>query len=102
YGVYYSTVYEAVAFVQRVLDGAQISQVFVPITGLPQLGISATSADVWGLAKQVGAPGNRALAAADIARLGLRPGTTPPVLFAVAPGIVDPYSQQFSLGIDRE
>src|SRR5262249_29740378 len=32
YGLYYSQLYEAVAFVARVLDGSQISQVFVPLT----------------------------------------------------------------------
>src|SRR5262249_46651176 len=39
--------------------------------------------------------------AADIASLGLRPGTTPPLLLRTAPNLVNPYSQQFSLGIDR-
>jgi hypothetical protein len=61
YGVYYSPLYEAVAFVARVLDGTQISQVFVPLTGLPQLGIPATSAQVWGLGKQRNIFGNRSL-----------------------------------------
>jgi hypothetical protein len=102
YGVYYATLYEAIAFVQRALDGTQISQVFLPITGLPQLGINATSAQVWGLAKQLGAIGNRVLTTADIAQLGLRPGSTPPVLLSTDAGIVNPYSQQFSLGVDRE
>jgi hypothetical protein len=99
YGIYYSPLYEAVAFVARVLDGSQISQVFVPLTGLP--GITATSAQVWGLAKQRNILGNRTIAAADIALLGLRPGVTPPVILRTAPDLVNPYSQQFSFGIDR-
>lgn len=102
YGIYYAPVYEAAAFVARVLDGTQISQVFVPLTGLPQLGITATSAQVWGLAKQSGAIGTRTLTTADIARLGLRPGVTPPVILTTSPTLSNPYSQQFSLGVDRE
>src|SRR5262249_13151494 len=44
YGIYYSPVFEAIAFVGRVLDGTQISQLFVPLSGLSALGINATSA----------------------------------------------------------
>jgi Carboxypeptidase regulatory-like domain len=102
YGVYYSPIFEAVAFVARVLDGTQISQVFVPLTGLASLGINTTSADVWSLAKQKNVFGNRALTADDIAALGLRPGITPPVLLRTDPGLVNPYNQQFSFGVDRE
>src|SRR5262245_32652588 len=72
YGIYYAPVYEAAAFVARVLDGTQISQVFVPLTGLPALGITATSAQVWGLAQQRNILGKRTLTAADIAPLGLQ------------------------------
>jgi len=90
-----------VAFVARVLDGTQISQVFVPLTGLPQLGITATSAQVWGLGRQRNIFGNRTLTAADIAPLGIRPGVTPPVLLRTDPALTNPYNQQFSFGIDR-
>ena len=97
YGIYYSPLFEAVAFVARVLDGTQISQVFVPLTGLP--GLTANSAQVW--ARQVNILGTRTLTAADIAPLGLRPGITPPVLLRTDPNLVNPYNQQFSYGIDR-
>jgi hypothetical protein len=102
YGVFYSPIFEAVAFVGRVLNGKQISQVFTPLTGLPALGVTATSAQVWAVARLRNAIGNRTLTTAEIAPLGLVPGVTPPVLFRSHPGIVNPYSQQFSLGIDRE
>ena len=102
YGVYYAPIFEAVAFVARVLDGTQISQILVPLTGLPQLGISTTSAQIWGLLKQQGILGSRQIAASDIARLGLRPGTTPPVINTAHGNIVNPYSQQGSFGIERE
>jgi hypothetical protein len=102
YGVYYAQIFEAVAFVGRVLNGQQISQIFLPLTGLPQLGIPTTSANVWNYARQNGVLGTRTISAADLAALGVQPGTTPPVLFAADAGIVNPYSQQFSLGVDRE
>lgn len=101
YGIYYSPLFEALAFVARVLDGTQISQVFTPLTGLPSLGINATSAQVWGLAKQKKVFGNRTLTVDDIAPLGLRPGVTLPVLLRTDSNLVNPYSQQFSLGVDH-
>lgn len=102
YGIYYAPVYEAIAFVGRVLDGHNISQVYVPITGLAALGTPATSAQVWGTVKAKGILGARSITASDIAPLGIVPGMTPPVLLATEPGIVNPYSQQFSLGAERE
>src|SRR5262249_13743979 len=101
YGIYYSPLFEAVAFVARVLDGTQISQVFVPLTGLSAFGINTTSAKVWDLANQLNIFGNRTLTTTDIAPLGLRPGVTLPVLLRTDPDLVNPYSQQFSFGVDR-
>jgi len=96
YGVYYSPLFEGIAFLTRVLDGSQISQVLVPLTGLPDLGIHATSAQVWKLSK------HRALTIDDLAPLSLRPGLTPPVLLRTDANLLNPYNQQFSLGVDRE
>jgi hypothetical protein len=102
YGIYFAPLYEAVAFVARVLDGKQISQLLVPITGLAPLGINTTSAQVWALARQPSILGVRALTPADLLPLGVRPGITPPVLLKTDSNIVNPYSQQFSFGVDRE
>jgi hypothetical protein len=102
YGIYYATVYEALGFIGSVMNGQQISQIFVPLKGLPALGITATSAQVWGTVKANGILGKRTIAASDIAPLGLVPGTTPPVLFATADGLVNPYSQHLSFGVERE
>jgi hypothetical protein len=102
YGIYYSPLFEAAAFVARVLDGTQISQVLTTPRAFPDLGVTATSFQVWGLGRQLGVFGNRTLTTADIARVGLRPGVTPPVILDTHPEIVNPYSQQFSLGIERE
>jgi len=69
---------------------------------LPQLGITATSAQIWGSLKQQGIIGSRQITAADIAPLGLDPDTTPPVLLRSAPDLVNPYSQQVSFAVERE
>jgi len=102
YGIFYAPIIQAVPYVEQVLDGSQILQLAVPLTGLPQLGISTTSAQVWGFLNQQGIIGNRTITAADIAPLGLVPGTTPPVLLRSSPSLVNPYSQQASFGIERE
>jgi hypothetical protein len=102
YGVFYSPIFQAVAFIDKVLDGTQVSQLFVPLTGLPQLGISATSAQVWGLLKQQGVLGNRQITESDILPLGLSPGITPPILLRAASDVINPYSQQASFGVERE
>jgi hypothetical protein len=102
YGIYYAPLFEAIAFIGRVLDGTQISQIVVPLTGLPLPGggVSAKSSDVWNIAKNL--VGKRSLTQADILTLGLRPGVTPSVILRAEPNVVNPYSQQFSLGVDRE
>ena len=101
YGIYYAPLFEAVAFVARVLDGAKISQVFVPLNGLPAFGVPVTSAQVWSLAKEKNVFGKRSLSPSDIASLGFGPGATPPVLLKTDPALANPYSQQFSLGVER-
>lgn len=93
YGVFYQNFFQAVAFVSQVLSG-QISQVFLPITGLP--GLNVTSAHVWGLYRQTGSLGAETLAA-----LGLTPGTTPSVILPGSGNVVNPYSHHSSLGIER-
>jgi hypothetical protein len=104
YGIYYAPIFEAVGFIARVLDGTQISEVLVPLDLRilpPELGIAATSAQVWALAKSEGILGKRVIAASDIAKLGLRPGITPAVISTVDKNIVNPYSQQGSFGVER-
>ncbi len=102
YGVYYAPVYQAIVFIERVLDGTQISQVLVPLTDrFAAFGIRTTSAEVWALLNREGVIGQRQINEADIAPLGLQPGITPPVLLRSAPDLVNPYSQQASLGVER-
>jgi len=93
YGVFYQNFFQAVAFVSQVLSG-QISQVFLPLTGLP--GIPATSAHVYGAWKQTGR-----LDAGLLESLGVTPGTTPSVILPGANNTVNPYSQHASFGIER-
>jgi hypothetical protein len=72
------------------------------MSGLSSLGIPTTSAQVWTAVHANGVLGHRSIAASDIAPLGLVPGSTPPVLLSADSGIVNPYSQQFSLGVECE
>lgn len=94
YGLYYSNFFQAVAFVSQVLSG-QISQVFLPITGIP--GIQATSADVWERFLETGP-----ITTQDLAELGVNVGTTPSVILPAAGDVVNPYSHQASLGYERQ
>ncbi|MBI4455177.1 MAG: TonB-dependent receptor [Acidobacteria bacterium] len=94
YGIYYSSFYNAIAFVGQVLSG-QISQVFVPLTGLP--GTAATSATVFADFSR-----NGPLTADRLRVLGLPPGRTPSIILPQADNMKTPYSHQASLGIERE
>ncbi|HEY2932597.1 MAG TPA: TonB-dependent receptor [Acidobacteriota bacterium] len=94
YGLYYSSFYNAIAFVSQVLSG-QISQVFVPLTGLP--GTTTTSATVFANFRQLGP-----LTAQRLTALGLPPGRTPSIILPQAAKIDTPYSHQASLGIEHE
>lgn len=94
YGLYYQNFFQALAFVSQVLSG-QISQVFLPITGLP--GIRATSADVYRVFQQTGQVGEGALAS-----LGVVPGRTPSVILPGDRNVENPYSHHSSLGIEQQ
>jgi hypothetical protein len=94
YGIYYQNFFQAIAFVSQVLSG-QISQVFLPLTGLP--GIEATSADVYSGFVETGQVGEAVLSS-----LGITPGTTPSVILPSANDVVNPYSQHLSLGLERQ
>jgi hypothetical protein len=102
YGIYYAPVYQTVAFIERVLSGRQVSQIFVPLNGLPELGIDATAPEVWQSLREQGIIGSRQITDADIAPLGLVVGATPPVLERSAPSLVNPRSQQVSFSIERD
>ncbi|UCF38263.1 MAG: TonB-dependent receptor [Acidobacteriota bacterium] len=93
-GIFYQNFFQAFTFVSQVLSG-QISQVFLPITGLP--GIDVTSADVFAGYQQTGSVDENLLAG-----LGVAPGTTPSVILPGAANVVNPYSIQTSFGIERE
>ncbi|MFQ5930008.1 MAG: TonB-dependent receptor domain-containing protein, partial [Acidobacteriota bacterium] len=94
YGLYYQNFFQAIAFVSQVLAG-QISQVFLPITGLP--GFSATSKEIWGFFQKTGTLGESALGA-----FGISPGTTPAAILPGDQNVVNPYSHHASFGIEQE
>jgi outer membrane receptor protein involved in Fe transport len=99
YGLYYQNFFQAVAFVSQVLSGpvagqtTGISQVFLPVTGLP--GFPATSAHVWAAYQATGRLDEDLLA-----QLGIAPGTTPSVILPSASNVRNPYSQHGSLGLE--
>ncbi|UCF36846.1 MAG: TonB-dependent receptor [Acidobacteriota bacterium] len=94
YGIFYQNYLQGIAFVSKVLSG-QISQVFLPITGLP--GLEATSADVYKQYLVTGRIDEEALG-----NLGIVPGATPSVILPGAPDFTTPYSQHASFGIEHE
>jgi len=93
YGVFYQNFFQAIAFVSQVLSG-QISQVFLPLTGIP--GVPANSAHVYGAWRATGKLDQELLQS-----LGVTPGTTPSVILPGANNTVNPYSQHVSFGVER-
>ena len=99
YGIFHQNYFQATAFVSQVLSG-QISQVFLPLTGLPGL-TTFTSADVWGLVCPSGVCSNGVSGQAALQSLNLTPGTTPSVILPGAADISNPYSHHASFGIEQ-
>jgi hypothetical protein len=112
YGLYYAPLYQAVAFISRVLSqDAGIYQVAVPATGVPGLPASVTSISLYQtlLAQGFfitsdGKVGPKKITAANLAPFGITPGPNAPfsVVFSTDPSIQNPYSSQASLGMDRQ
>jgi opacity protein-like surface antigen len=95
FGVFYQNAPTVSGFISRVLSG-QISQVFLPLTGLPGV-TTATSADVWRLYRQQGRVSSDTLVA-----LGVTPGTTPSVLLTGREHTPNPSSTHASAGAEYE
>ena len=94
YGIFHSNFFQAVAFVSQVLSG-QITQVFAAISD--PFGQGVTSKDVWNEFQRTGVLDESTLGA-----VGLRPGTTPGIILPAAGDTVNAYSQQASLGYERQ
>ncbi len=94
WGLFYQNSLQVAGFSSRVLSG-QITQLFLPLTGLP--GITGTSADVWQRFQRDGRVDGDTLRA-----LGLTPGTTPAVLLTGRERTPNPVSAQASAGIEHE
>ena len=120
FGIFYSQVYGQIADVVQTLGNVngfrQIAQVFVPLTGAPG-NASLTSAKIFQTLFAQGkvqcttpAPGNAAcITPADLAQPSLNiavthTGPVPPlsVIFSGQPDYQNPYSEQASLGVERE
>ncbi|HYA97978.1 MAG TPA: hypothetical protein VEH49_07780, partial [Methylomirabilota bacterium] len=118
FGIFYSPIYGQIADVVQTLglvNGVRpIAQVFVPLTGAPG-NPALTSAAIFqtlfaqGLIQCTTAlPGNAAcITPANLTQFGINvtnTGPVPPltVLFSGQPGYQNPYSEQASVGIERE
>jgi hypothetical protein len=107
YGLYYMPTNLQVADIADALSGRYINQVFVPLTGIPQIvnpatGRPATSADIFqGLLRQ-GVIGRRTITPADLKQFGIPvgPGLPLRVEFGSDP-LRQGYAQQASLEIER-
>jgi hypothetical protein len=112
WGLFYSPLYQAVAFISKVLSADQgIYQAAVPATGVPGLPPAVTSIAIYQtlLAKGFfitpdGKVGPKKITATDLAPFGITPGPKAPfsAVFGTDPMIQNPYSSQASLGIDHQ
>ena len=93
WGLFYQNALQVSGFTSRVLSG-QISQVFLPLTGIP--GVNGTSADVWQQYRRDGRVDRNTLAS-----LGIAPGTTPAALLVGRDGTPNPVSSQASAGVEH-
>ena len=93
WGLFYQNALQVSGFTSRVLSG-QISQVFLPLTGIP--GVNGTSADVWQRYVRDGQVNQDTLTS-----LGISPGTTPAVLLVGRDGTPNPVSAQASAGVEQ-
>ncbi len=121
YGIYYSPIYFQIDYVVNALNAIgpnnfrQIAQIFVPLTGAPVInpmtGKPLTSADIYQTLLAQGVIGipspTRSIQPSDLTQFGIQithDGPIPPltVLFTNSDDYVNAYSQQASLGIDRQ
>jgi hypothetical protein len=103
YGIYYSPIYAQIGYVVRNLDGVVIRQTFVPLTGIPG-NPSVTSATIYRTLLSQGVIGKRPILESDLAQFGIIPGPNAinSVKFVGDPKYVNSYTQQTSLGIERQ
>lgn len=121
YGIYYAPTYYQIDYVVNALNAIgpdnfrQIAQVFVPLTGAPVInpmtGRPLTSADIFRTLLAQGIVGlpspTRTIAPENLRQFGINithTGPIPPltVLFTNSEDYVNAYSQQASLGIERQ
>lgn len=107
-GLFYSMNNLQIANVADTLSGSYIQQVFVPLSQTPGLnnaltGRPLTSADIWQRLAGQGIIGTRSIRREDLAQFGLNPNPNLPfaVIFGIQDNWKNPYSEQFSLEVER-
>ncbi|WP_321476105.1 carboxypeptidase regulatory-like domain-containing protein [uncultured Paludibaculum sp.] len=107
YGIYYTPTNLQVANVADALSGRSINQVFVPITGIPQIvnpqtGRPTTSADIYQSMLRQGILGTRTITPADLLPLGIRVGPGLPLRVEFgSDALRQGYAQQGSFELER-
>ncbi|QOY84906.1 TonB-dependent receptor [Paludibaculum fermentans] len=107
YGIYYTPTNLQVANIADALSGRSINQVFVPITGIPQIvnpqtGRPTTSADIYQTMLKQGILGSRTITPADLLPLGIRVGPGLPLRVEFGSDrLRQGYSQQGSFEMER-
>ncbi len=110
YGFYYSRIDGQVAYINELLgDNEQIFQLFIPLTGFPNIlsgltGQPLTSAEIYQTLQGRGVIGQRPIVPEDLLVHGIQPSRGYPlrVGFRVVDDFVNPYSQQGSFEIQRQ
>ena len=111
YGIFHGRIDGQITYIHDLLsdESQQIFQAFVPLTGIQGFtsaltGQPLTSAEIYQTALARGILGKRQIQAEDLAIHGLTPMRDLPlrVAFSVDDDLVNPYSQQASLEIQRE
>ena len=111
YGIFHARIDGHVTFINDLLgeNVHQIIQVFIPLNGIPGVNSALTgeplnSAEIYHTLLNRGVLGQRQITAEDLALHGFvpTPGLPFHVRFQIADDMVNPYSQQASLEIQRE
>ena len=110
YGFYYSRIDGQIAYINELLgDNEQIYQLFIPLTGFPNIlsgltGQPLTSAEIYQTLRGRGVIGQRPIVPDDLRVHGIQPSRGYPLRigFRVVDDFVNPYSQQGSFELQRE
>ncbi|MGH9830568.1 MAG: TonB-dependent receptor, partial [Blastocatellia bacterium] len=99
FGIYYSPIYAQIPDVIQTLNDVQIRQTFITLLDQP-----VNSAAIYQTLLSQGVIGHRQIQESDLAQFGISagPNSFNSVKFVGAPNYVNPYTEQASLGVERQ